>query len=110
MAVVLTLVQTQQIRTNIHKRNNTKNIVKAQRLKYKVRFFPLAIFLEFVHFADIWRKTSILLTFGVRLFDISLKVHISVFTSCGMLRHLDLLILTDVTRERIARVASVPQK
>ena len=29
MAVVLTLVQTKQIRINIHKRNNTKNTVQA---------------------------------------------------------------------------------
>ena len=28
MAVVLTLVQTKQIRINIHKRNNTKNTVQ----------------------------------------------------------------------------------
>jgi hypothetical protein len=35
VAVVLTLVQTKQIRINIHKRNNTKNTYKHFKTEYK---------------------------------------------------------------------------
>ena len=35
MAVVLTLVQTKQIRINIHKRNNTKTQYKQYKTQYK---------------------------------------------------------------------------
>ena len=40
MAVVLTLVQTKQIRINIHKRNNIKNTVqRIQNSKYKYTYY-----------------------------------------------------------------------
>jgi hypothetical protein len=42
VAVVLTLVQTKQIRINIHKRNNTKNTVQTMQNKvnkYKYTYY-----------------------------------------------------------------------
>jgi len=36
VAVVLTLVQTKQIRINIHKRNNTKNTVQQYKTQIQV--------------------------------------------------------------------------
>ena len=46
MAVVLTLVQTKQIRINIHKRNNTK---KTQYKQYRTQHIQAHILLKLPH-------------------------------------------------------------
>ena len=51
MAAVLTLVQTKQIRINIHKRNNTKNHAtnKTKHSKYKYTFYQKKRILNKTH-------------------------------------------------------------
>ena len=60
MAVVLTLLQTKQIRINIHKRNNTKNTVPAiQNSKYKYTYYQNTHTLQSPHITKQVKTTTV---------------------------------------------------